>query len=163
MSPRARLASRPADRRTAAKPSPATAGPISRRARLRSGAQGKKQPHSPAQLRSAPVHGRADHPASVHLPLLRHTTSRSFSFERYDTIFPSTHISVTMVSPGNTGAEKRTSKPTIFVGSYLQTVEITERQAVPYEHSPCRLGRGKPAIFATFGSRCSGLRSPDSA
>ena len=90
-------------------------------------------------------------PASVHLPLLSTTTSRSFSLERNDTTLPSTHISVTMVSPGKTGEEKRTSKLVMRLGSYFASVEITARHAVPYEHRPCRIGRGKPAILATFG------------
>ena len=38
--------------------------------------------------------------ASVHLPLLITVTSRSFSRQRNDTIFPSTHMSVMIVSPG---------------------------------------------------------------
>ena len=61
--------------------------------------------------------GGAHQPDSVHLPLLSTTTSRSLTFERNDTTDPSFHISVTMVSPGKTGAEKRTSNPVIIVWS----------------------------------------------
>src|SRR6185437_2423672 len=87
----------------------------------------------PVPSGSAPRRVRADRrqAASVHLPLLSTTTSRSFSLERKETVLPSTHISVTMVSPGNTGAEKRTSKPVIRLASYFASVEITARHAVP--------------------------------
>src|SRR5258705_3638665 len=33
-------------------------------------------------------------------------------------------------------------------------------QVMPYVHSPCRIGRGNPAVAAKSGSECSGLRSP---
>src|SRR5271168_1571635 len=126
-----------------------------RRARLRARHRAARPPLEAFPPRSALRHWQADprHQPSVHLPLLRTMTSRSFSRERNDTTLPSTHISVTIVSPGKTGLEKRTSKPVIFAASYLQTVEMTERQAVPYVQRPCRIGRGKPAALATFGSR----------
>ena len=64
------------------------------------------------------IGGRRCHqPLSVHLPLFSTTTSRSLTLERNETTDPSFHISVTMVSPGNTGDEKRTSNPVISVWS----------------------------------------------
>src|ERR1700674_2133269 len=70
------------------------------------------------------------HAASVHLPLLITVTSRSFSRQRNDTMFASTQISVRMVSPGYTGAEKRTSKERMREWSYLATSLRIVRQAV---------------------------------
>src|SRR5580698_1430163 len=51
--------------------------------------------------------GAFDHGLTSARPLLTATTSRSTTRERKLTTLPSRHISVRMVSPGNTGAEKR--------------------------------------------------------
>ena len=51
-------------------------------------------------MRGIPAAAAVAHTASVHLPLLITVTSRSFSRQRNDTTFLSTHISVRMVSPG---------------------------------------------------------------
>ena len=50
-------------------------------------------------------------------PLLMATTSRSTTRARKLTTSPSRHISVRMVSPGKTGAEKRQANETSFCGS----------------------------------------------
>ena len=54
---------------------------------------------------------------SVHLPLRNTMMLRSLTEHWNDTISPSCHISVVIVSPGKTGDEKRPSKPTINVWS----------------------------------------------
>src|SRR5262249_12227476 len=65
-------------------------------------------------------------------PLLSTTTpSRSFTWARNESVPPSAQISVTMVSPGNTGLEKRTSNWVMRSGWYWATVERMARQAVP--------------------------------
>ena len=56
-------------------------------------------------------------PFSVHFPALMTVMPRSFTLHSKDRILPSFQASTTMVSPGMTGAEKRTSKPVILVAS----------------------------------------------
>ena len=48
--------------------------------------------------------------ATSALPLFNTTTSRSIARERNETTSPSRHISVRIVSPGNTGAENRRAR-----------------------------------------------------
>src|ERR1700690_1478149 len=111
----------------------ARGAPAIRRVLIQSEHEESGRPRRAAHPRSRTPRARADQrqAASVHLPLLSTTTSRSFSLERKETMLPSTHISVTIVSPGNTGDEKRTSKLVMRLASYFASVEITARQAVP--------------------------------
>ncbi|MEK7996502.1 MAG: hypothetical protein AAB403_22100 [Planctomycetota bacterium] len=63
---------------------------------------------------------RADQPAIVATPLLSTMMSRCRARERNWTVPSRRHISVRMVSPGKTGAEKRREMAVSLDGSYPQ-------------------------------------------
>src|SRR5262245_27458332 len=75
---------------------------------------------------------------------------------------PTCHMSVVIVSPGNTTPEKRTSDDLKRAGSLSHQASSTARPAKPKVQRPCRIGRSKPAILAKSGSAWSGFMSPES-
>lgn len=67
-----------------------------------------------------------------------------YTLQRKCILLPSFHMSVWMVSPGNTGLEKRALMDFILDTSSPQYSLRTCRVAMPYEQSPCRIGVWKP-------------------
>ncbi len=73
---------------------------------------------------------------------------------------PSSQARTRIVSPGNTTPANLAANPRTRAASASSSPSTTRRSTMPKEHSPCRIGAGKPARSAKAGSACSGLRSP---